>query len=362
MFIEQQFDRSAHSSLEGVFSPELRRASAESREAQTIPLSKSLSLFREGNRVTGIRSIHDPVTYTIEIPRHIREQYYVNLNGATVTIEDSWRCSVHPRLRWSDSEVFPSEGWGQRSVLVTEQGATGRRGWILPRTIRDGRVVVALDWPEHAEMPTFSMWEVRGGSFFPIPVKRPEPGAGSLHLTQILSHIVEGCKMLREAEQQERPQLHAAFPTVSRSHILVSGLSPSLQNRVRGWSYLKDGVPEFTTDFSRPDSLPSIIAFIATNLALCKDVRNGVYRVIGSDFRAEPQLLKLINPTVVLAGYNFTFLSGRPQEYAARIGTREPELAQLLRDVGSSIDAFREKLRASEGSVQSCDWWDLTEK
>jgi hypothetical protein len=206
--------------------------------------------------------------------------------------------------------------------------------------------------------PEFAIYELRNGSFICIPPATPNNDAGIMHATQNLSHINEGLKVLKSAHSTAAADISLVIPSVARSALLSQALAPAIAQKVSGWTYLEDGNPDFTTDFSTCSAMESIVGFLACNLALAKRVRSGEFKVISSDFRAEPQLLALLNPDSVLAGYNYTFLSGTLSQYAARIGGHP--LRSLLLDTARSLDAFAEKLLADGAADTSCDWWDLT--
>lgn len=280
--------------------------------------------------------------------------------AGVVTIQSTSRHRLDAARRWGDARELKGQiGRQQSSCIVIDEGSRVQ-GFIIPTMLYDGATLVAVSWSKTDKSPTFSLYEFRKDRFISLPAETPKETAGVMHATQNLSHINEGLKILKAASSTAIADVSLVVPSVERSEMLTRKLPATAAEKVSGWTYLEDGNKNFTTDFSSPSSMESIVGFLGCNLELARRVRAGEFKVLASDFRAEPQILALLNPGVVLAGFNYTFLSGRPGEYAARMG--EHPLRALLEDTASSLDAFGAKLSAERETDTSCDWWDLTNK
>lgn len=277
-----------------------------------------------------------------------------------VTLQGTSGHRLDALKRWSDARELQGQIERQHSTCITLKDAGNSHGFIIPAKLCEGATVVAVNWSSTESRPKISLYEFRDGCFRFLPATVPGEGAGIMHATQNLSHINEGLKVLKSASETGSANISLVVPSVERSKLLTEALPPTIAEKVRGWTYLEDGNKDFTTDFSHPSAMESIVGFLGCNLELAKRVRRGEYKVLASDFRAEPQILALLNPDVVLAGYNYTFLSGRLKEYATRLG--EHPLRSLLVDTAESLEEFKGKLLAEGASDTSCDWWDLTSR
>ena len=262
--------------------------------------------------------------------------------------------------RWSDARELQGQIERQHSTCITIQAEAQSHGFIIPQQLCEGATVVAVSWPSTQGAPMLSLYEFRDGLFRFLPAKVPDEGSGIMHATQNLSHINEGLKVLKSASDTGAADISLVVPSVERSKLLTEALPPAVAQKVSGWTYVEDGNKNFTTNFSDPFAMESIVGFLGCNLELAKRVRRGEFKVLASDFRAEPQILALLNPDVILAGYNYTFLSGRLKEYASGIG--EHPLRSLLLDTAESLEAFSGKLLTEGASNTSCEWWDLTSR
>ncbi len=280
--------------------------------------------------------------------------------GDLVVLQSTSTHTLDALNRWPDSVEIGDQARRQQSTCVTVHSATSSRGFIIPTVLQDGATLVCIEWERSAPRPTFTFHEFKGGEFVEILPREPGKTAGTMHATQNLSHINEGFKLLKHADTSSSSNLSLVVPGVSRSRLLIESVPQHLVDKVQGWTYLQDGNVQFTTNLSTPAAMESVVGFLASNLDLSKRVLNGDFKVIASDFRAEPQLLALINPHTTLVGYNYTFLSGSPSEYAA--SAKQPCMRQLVRETGLSLQEFEDILNIERRDPISCDWWKLTQE
>lgn len=324
----------------------------------------SAEINREGN-ILSLR-IEDQ---KIDIPQNQFEPIAIATEKGGLVIKDF---SDHPMNLgkrhgdMTDSNLVDTD----QNKLIVMKNETGKvSGLVISKNLSSENIISKVDLSQDpkSNIPfKISLFGMQGGIINNIKTEKPGKNAKILHATQILGHVKDACDMQMFAHRKGTLLDKWFF-----------GLPPTKQRAENQLGLTKKGVPtdkvtsswtygpeseELPSDFRKPESFESALGFLAANSELVKKVADGKFKVVSTNFKQEGNLLKLINPDVILTGINFTFLNGRPGE---RLGLHEdsPKLIKMLKRVQDSLDnapAVLEKLAGKK--IQEGDWWRLTDE
>lgn len=252
-------------------------------------------------------------------------------------------------------------------VIKTENGQTS--GLVMAKNLLDDSLISRVDLlvDSTSSLPfKISLFKLEDEEVSEVCAKSPGEDAKILHATQVLGHIKDACDMQMFAHQQGTlvEKWRFAFPPTTKrsgnqSDLVKKGVPTT--EVTSSWTYGPES-EVLPSDFRKPESLETVMGFLAANSELCKRVAEGEFGVVSTNFKQEGNLFKLINPNIILTGINFTFLNGRPGD---RIQLHEDsqKFMRMLERVQDSLDNAPKVLMELAGrEVQEADWWRLTDE
>ncbi len=303
----------------------------------------------------------------IDIPQNQFESFGIATEKGQLVIKDFSDHPMNLGKRHGGMTDLSLVDTDQNKLIVMKNEGGKVSGLILSKNIIGGNIVSRVDIvqdPKSSIPFKISLFDMQKGAIEPIGIEKPGKKAKILHTTQILGHVKDACDMQIFAHKNGTLVDKWFFglpPTTQRSKnqtgLTQKGI-PSNQVTM-SWTYGPES-EELPSDFRKPESFESVLGFLAANSELVKKVAKGEFKIVSTNFKQEGNLLKLINPDVILTGINFTFLNGRPGE---RLGKHKdsPKLVRMLERVQNSLNMAPKVLEKIAGrKVQEGDWWRLT--
>ena len=296
----------------------------------------------------------------------------IDTGAGNVTIEDLKTHPMNLANRWKILKNSPSYKLSdhQERFIVTFEGLNTTESYIIPKILEEdepiARVVVnekCLPIPFNIELA-----EVKNGIIQTVRPQKPKRHSKILLGTQILGHIQDAANVMRWAQRNGtlRGKWKFALPATQRTEVTRLALREediSVDEVISDWSY--SGGKDFRTgqeyreDFSKRESFSTVAAFVAVNARICADVARGEFTVVATNFRAEAQIMKQINPNIMTSGITHTFLAGKLNERLC-LYDDIPRLANMLQRVIQSLDFIPERVVALGGDAECVDYyWKL---
>lgn len=336
-----------------------------------VPVSEDLGVTVDATkRVTQIslQGINVP------LPFQAKEPFVVEKEQGKVTVEDLAFHPMNLRTRWNlhiDKPNVEVSDHQERFIITFEDG-TITESYILPKLWQHGEPLarVSLDVMKSPRPFTIDMGEIEAEEVKGVVPKKPDRGAKILHATQILGHVQDASFIQRWTYHRGtlEGKWNFALPATKRTVTTLEGLQSEegipVDEVVGNWSYpggrdFRTG-QDYRSDMNRPDVFSSVAGFVAANAQLCLAVAKGEYAIISTNFRAESQLLREVNPHIMTAGLTYTFLTGNPGE-RAKLHTDLSRFAQMLERVQTSLDAAPARsISLGEDPAHIDDWWKIS--
>lgn len=308
-----------------------------------------------------------------DLPLLVEQPIILETEKGKITIED---LALHPMSlgnRWGMAKDRPEYRISdhQERFIVTFEAGDKQESYIIPKIFEEGEPVarVTLDRTKTPRPFTITMAEVTNAGVVEVVPKKPLGDARIVHGTQILGHVQDAAKLQIWAHGQGSliRKWNFALPATPRTETTINGLTNMgvpADIVTSNWSYA--GGKDFRTgsdhraDFNQAESFTSVAGFLAANAQLCLDVAKGKYAVASTNFRAEAQILREINKSILLAGVTFTFLTGKPGERAIHHADL-PRFAHMLQRVQISLDSAPDRIASlGEDREHVDDWWKIS--
>ncbi|MFA5961931.1 MAG: hypothetical protein WC848_04585 [Parcubacteria group bacterium] len=306
----------------------------------------------------------------LELPRlRLEAPFIVKTETGIITIEDLETHPMNLANRWGILKDLPDYKISdhQMRFIITFKGSNIFESYILPKILEEAEPIARVILQDKKLPLPFiiEMAEVKYGKIQSIIPQKPEGQSKILLGTQILGHVQDAAKILRWANENGTLQTkwRFALPATKRTEVTKDALrneSVPVDELIIDWSYA--GGKDFRTgygykeDFSKQESFSTVAAFVAANTRLCVDVAKGKYAVVSTNFRAETQIMKEINPNIITVGVSHTFLTGKLKE---RINLHNdlPRLAKMLQQVQESLDLVPKRVVKLGGDIKCIDYY-----
>ncbi len=299
----------------------------------------------------------------IPIPKNDTHESKVTVNGVEFHIVNfnHHPMNIYSRFEKTDSSLLHEN---QDKLIIVVQASKEKVGLVVPRVMNIGEISARLDISSNKENGIFSikLYRIYKNNTKEVEVKTPGEGAKILFATQILGHVKCACDMQEYAyENDTLDQWRYALPPTERANKDLAAASKKgvpTDEVTRPWSYGLES-EAFPSDFTKPESFPTVLGFLAANSRLCRETADGDYKIISTNFKQEGYILKLINPNVTLTGIYFAFLSGTPRD-RMKLHTDLPKFQRMLDRVQKSLDNAPTVLQNLAGKeIPAADWWRL---
>lgn len=345
-----------------------RKRKANSEIGRQITISKGVAVVLDENKRLTNLCING---ISLELPKLQLEAPLIEKTEAgNVTIED---LETHPMSlanRWGILKDVPDYKLSdhQERFIITLERANATESYIIPKVLDEDEPIVQVTI-ERSHIPfAIKVSEVEHSEIQSVTPQSPKKRSKILLCTQILGHVQDAANVMRWTQRNGTLQdkWRFALPATQRTEVTKSALSEAgipVDELTTDWSYsggkdFRTGL-EYREDFTTPDSASTVAAFVAANARVCADVARGKFAVVSTNFRAEAQLMKKINPSIMTSGMTHTFLAGR---LSARIGRHDDirRLTSMLQSVQDSLVHVPERVIALGGDVKYIDYyWKL---
>jgi len=330
-----------------------------SRNGVSVEINDQNQVMNIEMTALGKHSIPPGIFETLQSESAERQNTLMDLNNHPMNIYRNWKENTDPNLTSQHQD---------RIIIMSESKTDpfDKKGIVIDKEVKDGSFFAAVSLKVIDGKPTqeIDILKFHDGEFQPVVPAAPDQSGKPkiLHATQILGHIKDACDMQEYSHQKGTLEgWEYAFPPTKRRRVNQDGLNKAgvpTYDVTKSWSYAGN-TPELIEDYEDPKSFQSVMAFVAANMEICADVAAGKFSIVSTNFRSEGQLLKRINPDILLGGINFTFISGTP---GTRISQHadNPKFQLMLQRVQDSLDGAPEVIeRLSLGKEKADDWWKL---
>ncbi|EKE11883.1 MAG: hypothetical protein ACD_15C00005G0012 [uncultured bacterium] len=334
---------------------------------QHVPISEDmLFTIDEAKKLTSL-SINGIL---LELPSlQLETPFIVKTKMGIITIEDLETHPMNLANRWDILKDLPDYKISdhQMRFIITFEGSNILESFIVPKILEEAEPIARVVLCDKSSPIPFiiEMAEVKYGKIQSIIPQKPEGQSKILLGTQILGHVQDAAKILRWAKNNGTLQSKWRFvlPATKRTEVTKDSLrkeSILVDELISDWSYA--GGKDFRTgygykeDFSKQESFSTVAAFIAANAGLCIDVVKGKYAIVSTNFRAETQILREINPSIITVGVSHTFLTGKLKE-RINLHNHLPRLVKMFQQVQESLDLVPKRVVTLGGDIKYIDYY-----
>ncbi len=341
------------------------------RLKKNIRMLKNISIIiNESKKIIGI----DVYGFSFEFSNlQLNAPLIKKAQNSLITIEDLKNHPMNLGKRWKISEEDPKYKLSdhQERLIITFEKNKKATIYIIPKILKEGEIAAIVTAKEtYSPLPfRIKMYVIKNDLIVPIKPRKPQKKSKIIFTTQILGHVQDAAKIILWANKNGTLYKKWGFylPATLRTKITKNAIQEEgiLINKIlNDWSYaggknFRTGL-EFREYFNERDSFSTVAAFVAANISLCLEVAKGKCAIFSTNFRAEAQLIKIINPQIITCGLSHTFLNGKLKE---RIGKHKkmPRLTQMLNRIQKSLEKVPERIASLGGDVKYIDYyWKLS--
>lgn len=255
----------------------------------------------------------------------------------------------------------------QKRFIVTLEESDIVESYVLPKIFNESEPVARVSIDKNSSYIPFNieMAEIKNGKINSIPPQEPKKHSKIILATQILGHVQDAANIMRWAQKNGTLQnkWKFALPATKRTEITKQALREEnipVNEVTIDWSYaggkdFRTGL-EYKENFNKKESFSTVSSFIAANAKLCIDIAKGQYAIFSTNFKAEAQLIKKINPHIITSGITHTFLSG---DLNKRIELHHdlPRFYRMLKHVQQSLDNVQKRIVSLGGDKEYIDYY-----
>ncbi len=341
-------------------------------ERKEIIVNSQLDLSPTGlNGRVGLNSENEPNSISMGLNFQdldtIQDTEILEHHNGGVIVRNFDAHRINQANRYGEMTDFDLVEQNQSSWIIMSNENGRIIGITLPKHIENGEIVASVELRSDNQDDLFNirMFEINNGELIEMERQSPDRNSGKiLHATQILGHVKDACDMQSCAHSRNSlDRWQFRFPPTHRRRISQEKLSQDgvpTHEVTATWSYGPES-SQLPSDFREPESFETVLGFIAANPQICREVREGIFPVVSTNFKQEGNIFKMINPEIELSGINFTFLDGRPGD-RMKVHSGHPKMQRMLLRVQDSLDSAPQVLNKIAGKeVTPADWWNLTE-